>query len=504
MPRKTRVDPAQEYLLQKKDKVNQEISTLISLWIDLKRAMNGYPAPGIGVSERNDIKFPLPGEIDQAQDRVRTLVDSILNQIDDVQKQQESYSRTRRVSRKEKAQHPVSVAPKTEEVDKGWEGGLKTPENVPGLASSNFVLVKEASTSFSRMMSHIFQAFNFKDKDRWLRLRMLRSSADIEDSLIDIEDLLLSKEPNSIPKAVYTAKNAYYLIGNSLIDKLGQYIDSAIAVVDNTVKELENKADGYEEVTNEDIISEQPKTEENKLDVATQAKHNLETSSEYLIKLQPFAMYPEPNPVLAKQLAEINNMISASMILLKTDPYQALANSKKIADDLSIAALSLVNQKPKTEAGVEYELYCYSSNQLTRTLKRYWMEIFGGKDKNLRIEAATYIRNSRQSLNKTMDILEQANTDMGQVIESVYEMINSFKSALLKIVELAEIHNSLVKIERGNTRLEGKRFKLDIISETDKNKLIRVVNDMNERFLSKMAEYKKKSDELTAKLNVGE
>jgi hypothetical protein len=211
--RKTRQDPSQEELLQKKDKLNAEVTELIQLLIETKRAWNGKPAPRIGVTEPTSIKFPLPDQVEQAASKINQLADDIVQRIMDVDRFQDMYSQRRR---------------------KG-----KSEVEVPVMATA---MTKEAKSNvLSRLWAHVTAPFQLGDKDRWTRLRMLRAATRLSSELKEIEDLSLTYDPEAVPEAIYRAKDFAIILQNDLIGPIESILDTNSSKIDKQVHDLEVK-----------------------------------------------------------------------------------------------------------------------------------------------------------------------------------------------------------------------------------------------------------------------
>ena len=79
--RARRQDPAQEQLVSKKDRLNDRIKQLIALLIETKKGYNGRPSIGLGITERSDIKYPLPEQVGQAAAAIDQQADQIVAEI---------------------------------------------------------------------------------------------------------------------------------------------------------------------------------------------------------------------------------------------------------------------------------------------------------------------------------------------------------------------------------------------------------------------------------------
>lgn len=399
--RKRREDPAQEELVSKKDVLNQRIKQLIGLLIETKRGYNGRPAPGIGISEKGDIKNPLPPEVQQAAATIDSLSDNVVSELQDVIRYQEHYSSGRRKSQDETAdindsrwgsysvgewwltdsgsefadtnigdvgheqvavdylfdadkaieaarekleelsedseeyedlEHLISEMEEYSSNDYGsssvyfnvtipreigiqavdspeiWDELERDPitafmkyKNAVRVISNNFTswvitkdvldriqgfiyenvadedlendvtieqvsphkfkthrlidildmknpgdvwkesfISKEASY-VSRIWTHIMAPFQFGDKERWIRLRMLRAAAKMDQYLIDVESKVVSRSKNSIPDAVYKTKDIFHAVHTGF-DPIFSELKKTINTSIQQLKELKEQA----------------------------------------------------------------------------------------------------------------------------------------------------------------------------------------------------------------------------------------------------------------------
>src|SRR5690606_9435895 len=150
LARTVRQDPAQEKLVQRKDRINDRVKELINLLIETKRSWNGKPAPGIGINESHSIKEPIPKETSVAMDKVVQLTQEVSSELNGIIQEQDIYSNTRR-----------KPQPKVEEKH------LEPNQTSVDLSSI-------ASSGVSRFISHVKAPFQFGDSNKWRRLKLLR------------------------------------------------------------------------------------------------------------------------------------------------------------------------------------------------------------------------------------------------------------------------------------------------------------------------------------------
>lgn len=235
-------------------------------------------------------------------------------------------------------------------------------------------------------------------------------------------------------------------------------------------------------------------------EISEEAKKSLNISLEYLTKLEPYVAYYKGGEKLNLQLSEIRNRIANAMMNLNDNPKQALEEANKISKDLTSIYLFVTSTvipgfTDKDINSVNDELYSLASNRVTRWFKRYWLELVGGRDKTIRQEVDKNLNQSRTAVDKLMDSLEQRNPTMAETIEGIYNFVKEISSAYGKMAELADIYNSITKIQRSEKRRKGKKYFADIIPQTDIYLLKRMEKSLSE-YLGKINSYKVKADEL--------
>lgn len=201
--RKRSEDPAQEHLRENKSEWNKHVSefirrvkTFTSSLVDLKRAMNGWPVPELGL-ERSSVKNPLSPIVPKLLDGLANEYQSLAQDYQgltqsgkSIVQEQEQYSGSRRKSRSET---PIS----------GLSIETEIPSSTPTVASMNNNLIKEGSNPLGRLWTYIKTPFMFGDEDRYARRDMLKSSAVLHKLLGDVGKNIVSRDKNAIPEAVY-------------------------------------------------------------------------------------------------------------------------------------------------------------------------------------------------------------------------------------------------------------------------------------------------------------
>jgi hypothetical protein len=410
--RKRRTDPAQESIVAKKDLLNDRVKQLIALWIETKRGWNGRPAPGIGVPEKGDIKLPLPEPVAQAAKAIDGKTDEVLGLLGEVIREQAMYSQTRRKSSREMPVQPTPEAP--------------TEEAPPTTAERAFELKKLATDGMvieagrlSRFMAHVKAPFQWEDKKRKQRLRMLRFSANLFYKTKDIENAALAGEdPN---KLVYEMKNLYYFIKTNIIDPVIQ-----------DLKHDEGIFRPYSSLSTE--YSERRRKREKE-------------------KLLPTEDTP-PSQEMQDLLAKYNSM---------TADVDGIQKDKNISQDLArmIVFFRAAQQKHDIQEMArlhsdiisayknESVLKKSAHNVMSRWLRRQRMNLRETQDSTLRLKIDVGMRGVRSALENLMKVLEVSGDFSTSSIDSLIDMCKALIPALQATTVLAESHNNSIELSSG-------------------------------------------------------
>ncbi len=397
--RKRRVDPVQESIVAKKDQLNERAKQLIALWIETKRGWNGRPAPGIGLQERGDIKLPLPDQIQQAAKAIDTRTNELLSLLSDVMREQAAYSQTRRKSRKE-----LPVVP-------------ETPAAPPTTAERDFELRKLATDgiiieagSLSRFMAHLKSPFQFGDKKRSQRLRMLRFAAKIFYLTKDIENDALSEK--NVNKIVYQIKNLYYLLKTNIIDLIMQDMKN------------ESVFRPYPSLSSE--YSERRRVRERD----DKKPENLPINKDLLAEYDSL--------VLDVEQIEKDQQISQKAQKLIT-AFRSAKNSHDIQRMRDIHSELMAEYKDEN-------IKKNAHNLMSRWLRRQRMSMRETQEASLRLKIDKGMRDSRISLEKLMKILEQSGEFSSNSIDSLVDICKSLIPVFQATTVLAETYNNSIEL----------------------------------------------------------
>jgi len=311
--RAKRTNPEQEKIVSEKDELNSRTSKLIKLLIDTKKSWNGKPSPEIGVSEKTPITEPLPAQTEAAAKGIEQLTQSLLGGLNQVTKDQFEYSQNRKQKIKDKANtSPKPISP------------------IAGFSNDLSGLVKNSSNIFTRVLSHIYAPF-ISETEKWERLRLLRSLAEIERNLREINDLVLtstSSSPDGVLKANYKLRECYVDAKASFFDPLNEKVSKLSESMDSKLKEEKEKAQAEGRVEDaakaddikrkeEELAQSRQQKEEEKKKKEVEQKEAPKTKPEKLSKPEKLKKEPKPEknvqkptptiPPKAKKTEKANN-----------------------------------------------------------------------------------------------------------------------------------------------------------------------------------------------------
>ena len=247
LARTRRKEPAQEAIVEDKDRLNQRMSNLIHLLIELKKGWNGRPAPEVGVTEKINLTQPLPPSIPQYGQTALHELEQIIQELNQVANEQGNYSTGKMRAREERMQ----AMQKLQEQSQAQEQPAATPEPTQEQRQAAFddmLLVKVASNKLTRLWAHVVAPFS-SEKGRGERLEMLRGLARVDSNLRDLEEAILKGDPG-ILEAVEIAKQLYIDARVSFFDSLrknlyemNQSAEKQLADIKSEMKEAKIKAE---------------------------------------------------------------------------------------------------------------------------------------------------------------------------------------------------------------------------------------------------------------------
>ena len=115
-----------------------------------------------------------------------------------------------------------------------------------------------------------------------------------------------------------------------------------------------------------------------------------------------------------------------------------------------------------------------ASNTFTRWWKRLKTNLSRGKDRNIRLKVDKHIQETRSELSKMMDILEKRHLNFNELAKQSYNFYSSIINMYDKMVDLAVMYNSYMRIEKSHAKQERDRFGYDLIPITDINSLSKI------------------------------
>jgi hypothetical protein len=339
--RSRRKDPDQEAIVQVKDEINDRMSKLISLLKEVKKGLNGGPAPTIGISEKINLTQPLPDSVSSAGDAALQELSAIIQGIHRADQMQDTYSNNRE-------QRLIERSKKMEDLKQ------QTIE-----AAIEEELMKVASNSLTRTWAHIIAPFSF-EKGRWERLSLLRSLARIDNSLKEIEDQVLSDDP-AILNALHIAKQLYLDAKSTFFDVFRKQLTEMVGTAKDELKKLEK------EVKDKDLLRDYP-IEPLRDDPVQMPGMEAPKPVDVLEKVES-AVHDaekavqdihEKNIVIEKQLKELTNKpIQIPNIPDSEPPEKIIEPSEKIPErNESVIQDELVSEdiaNPPEEPGVDIE-----------------------------------------------------------------------------------------------------------------------------------------------------
>ena len=238
--RTRRREPQQEAIVESKDKLNQDMSNLIHLLIELKKGWNGRPAPEVGVTEKINLTQPLPASIPQYGKTALNELEKIIQELNHVAKEQGDYSSNKMRAREQRMFAMQKLQEQTQQ-----EAPRVTPEPTQEQRQAAFdrlLLVKTASNKLTRLWAHIVAPFA-SEKGRRERLEMLRGLGRMETNLREIEESVLKGDPG-ILEAVELAKQTYIDSRASFFDTFRKNLSLMVKATEeelkNTEKEVKN------------------------------------------------------------------------------------------------------------------------------------------------------------------------------------------------------------------------------------------------------------------------
>lgn len=397
------------------------------------------------------------------------------------------------------------------------------------------LLEAAASSRWTRLMTYMKSPFQTGDADRWERLRLLRTAADINDALKDIENAVLTSHEIAIPNAVYSAGALYHVIESDVVNKLMLKLGE------------EPKGEGEEEEEGpapEETVTTTTTTEPTSVTPPQEglAKPEYDRLAAYKLELsQKIEGWPDRRYGYQADIADVNNRLASFAILrpqigvsedvrnsvdvakarlkllistLKTNPratYEELESQNREVENaiatmvakakgwvvthgvnwdelLMVLTQPQPAQPDETQQSVEsmsadeaLEKLAQSvldrkltHNVLTRYLKRKWVSVFGGPTRGLRISAAQAARNAREKLDAFMDVLEQP-ASFRMMAKAFVPFLGAYSRLLPMLVRLGDEHNKYAKLERAEQRMKGKRITVDPIQKMELNQLSQMI-----------------------------
>lgn len=231
--RTPRKDPTQEKIVSEKDVLNHRTSKVIDAIKALKKAWNGGPSPNIGLHEKINLTQPMPEQVITIGNAIASEFASIVNDLRNIDNLQDTYSADRAHRLEERAKKLSYV------IDNQ--------------------LYKTASNPLTRIWSHIVAPF-YKEENKWQRLTLLRSLADIEKELRELDEKVLSQD---VLGSIISAKQLYKISRSTFFEPFNKNLVEMVETAKKEYSTISNELKKYEAVsadkitpTSEEIVSE--------------------------------------------------------------------------------------------------------------------------------------------------------------------------------------------------------------------------------------------------------
>jgi hypothetical protein len=276
-------NPALEEIVEEKDVVNARMSRLIKLIIEVKKGLNGKPAPVIGIDTKTNIAGPLPPQVVSSSGIALQEFGEIDDQIKEIDNKQDTNANSR------------------EERLKAREEELKNIQIEAG--ERNESIVKFASNIFSRIWSHIKSPFSWGKQ----RLRLLRALGTIDRSLEQLNSNVLSGG-DDIPEAIYLARQIYSDGKSSFFEEFQKSLEESI----ETAKVEQNK---LEKAVSKNEVSSKPESTDDKVD---ETKPSTKTSP-WVSSTAPKTNVPAEKPA---EKPDEDTVVLAPPVKRKAPPVQ--------------------------------------------------------------------------------------------------------------------------------------------------------------------------------------
>lgn len=185
-------DPVQEHLREHKDNWNQRTKKMLDAFKTLKKGVNGYPVPSLGINERSKITDPISQQLVDASHQLNQYFDEAFNELNGIIAEQQQYAQYHEEHR------------------------AKSNERKEAFANPD--LIKVASGKLSRLWHYTKTPFGFGQKDRWIKKNMLVAAADLEANLKEIETFAVTPwDKTSTPDMVHRTESFLLSFLNHLV-----------------------------------------------------------------------------------------------------------------------------------------------------------------------------------------------------------------------------------------------------------------------------------------------
>ncbi len=436
LARKRAKDPIQEHLRQSKDEWNKYVSKFIETLKALKKGVNGYPVPVVGINDKSKITEPLPQSIPALIDHLAQEYLNVTNQAKRIVNEQTEYARHHEESHKDKSE------------------------------ADDLLFSKEASNRLTRMWSHIKTPFQLGDKDRWVRKNLLVATVEVETLLEKLDDIILSKKSNSILESV------------ALCDKLYRNINDGIISTVNKVKRAREKANiNSPELQKEPVIEpavSSPSTDNvsspsNLSEDVAKMEATVQSMHSDLRKLQiNMAGYPDNiKNEITKSINEMDQTIQRFKSALKDKNLDVIKAEYKLLSEQSYKLTELIKQKT-AEFTPNTELQKLARSSIGRWLKRKRLSIFSTISDNMKLSISDNITDAINIIDSLQNLLEKSGFNITDIEFKTQKLKTALGNIFAGIYALADAYNTDSRL------MHTGKDKPQIIQQTEINKLKRM------------------------------
>lgn len=373
-------------------------------------------------------------------------------------------------------------------------------------------LQKYASTILSRWFSHLTQAFNFKDADRWQKLGILRSSGRLSRQLKDMQDFVLSPNPDAAHELI--EETVTFAISfeqdvlapiNSRIDVLIEELKKAINSVNEAKKGKKAEVPKKEKKPKKEPVQEpvqEPDQDLAGIDILTQMPPPERLTAEQMLTVIKFRYNHIENAFnalegnipeqrlrnMAYLVSDLGKLFTRMADALQSGDkkradgfYRKFVYTYNIFEDARVKADNLASkvreeqelQPPSEDESEAKDMEKVAGNPISRTLRRIQMGLFGGDGRTVRLSADRSIQTVRKLLNDFMDKLEKRNVDFFQLANIMRQLAPAVAVMLESIARWLEVLETKFALMESKARRRGEKIYIPKFRTEFKNNILR-------------------------------